>query len=147
MVTLKFDEITNVPIGGSVVHKVYDGANCRSYHGGAKDITGNSNYVIAGLISTQEETKNENKAPPLGFFLQWPSGAVKESPLYKLWDSPATKSGDDQTEYGTIDLCVGVYVNDAAGKETSYSETYVMTTWDRGVPLSVRAVPLSQPAR
>ena len=146
--TLKFEEIMEVPTGSSVAHRVYAGPNCRSYNGGAKDITTDSNYVTAGLFSGEEKARNNmSNAPLLGFFLRWPSDSVKESLLYTPWDSTATKSGEVEDEYGTIDLCVGVSVIDTTGKESDYAETYLMTTWDHGTLIDVRVVPLSQADR
>ena len=147
MVTVLFEEALEAPAGSTIQHTVYDGPNCRSYNGGANDITGKSNYVIARLYSAHENngSEKETTTPRVGFFLQWPTDGVKDSPLYVDWGSvAATKSSESRNKYATMDVCVGVGILDAAGKEVDYIETYIMMTWNHDILEHVRTVPLSR---
>ena len=128
-VTVMFKENIIVPDSTTMIHKIYDGPNCRDFNGGANDITGMDDYVTSGFYGSS----------PMSFFLFWETDQVMNSPLYNHWGDLAS---DDH--FGTMDLCVGLSFVDAQGNEVDYTETYILTTWDGDFLENVRAVPITQ---
>ena len=145
IVTIRLEDDEEIPVGSTVQAVIYDGPNCRSLNGSAKDISASPDYVTAGLFSA--EVSRESEKPKFGVFLSWTPTNVQASPLYKAWEIAPTQKGTRPNGYGTMDLCVGVAVKDPTGKEMSYSETYVMTTWDNESLLNVYTVPLTKEKR
>jgi hypothetical protein len=108
---MKFPSNMFVPDGSSILYKVYDGPECSSVGDGAKDITGKSEYVDAGIYSAGLTHWTTHPVEQMGLYLQWEPGHVQESPLY-------SRRPISETQYNPsamMDFCIGLGILNSQG--------------------------------